>query len=264
MVDYWNIDLGEDTHIYFLGNFKYLIDGDDDEYLDLASNTCVNYAKNELAAIENNYATRIKETPFALEKKAVATTSSYVVPLGSDDDYYWPVMSDFSGQTITYNGKTQTVTNHCTPTAATGIVRYLKHLGRTQCSTGETTYQTFEKMYIALNTNEIRFNGLFSGDEGTARSQIVTGINYYATQNGYSLTVAKPLLVTLSSMKSHLDNKRLLLISVDDFSGTSGGHSIVATGYSNDTLHIQNGWSRNQMSYAYTSLDIAQYVYVGG
>ena len=264
MADYWGTDLSDDTYIYFLGSFKYLIDDADGKYLDLATNSCVEYSQSELATIESNYAGRIEASPYTLVESSVANAQSYAVPLGSDDDFTWPIMDDFSGMSITYGNTTQSVHDHCSPTAATAIVRCLNHLGRTQCSTGETTRQTFEKMYVALNTNEIRFDDSSSSGTGTARSQIATGIKYYATQNGYTLTATKPLLTTLSGMKSQLDNNRLLLVSVDDFAGTSGGHSIVVTGYSSDTLYIQNGWSRSRVTYTYSSLDIAQYVYVGG
>ncbi len=44
--------------------------------------------------------------------------------------------------------------DHCTPTAATGIFRYLTHLGKTSCTSGESTNKTFEKLYISLNTKE--------------------------------------------------------------------------------------------------------------
>lgn len=264
MVDYWETDLSENTYIYFLGSFKYLIDGVDGKYLDLATNSYVEYTENELATIESNYTSRIEASPVTLEIDTTANAQTYVIPRGSDDDFTWPIMDDFSGISITYGNTTQIVDDHCSPTAATAIVRYLKHLGRTQCSTGETTRQTFEEMYVALNTNEIRFSDSSYDGTGTARSQIAAGIKYYATQNGYSLTATKPLLVLLSAMKSQLDNNRLLLVSVDDFGGTSGGHSIVVTGYSSDTLYIQNGWSRSRVTYSYSSLDIAQYVYVGG
>ena len=264
MADYWGIDLSDDTYIYFLGSFKYLIDDTDGEYLDLATNSCVEYSQSELAAIENAYTDRIEANSYTLATTSTTNAQSHVIPLSSDDNFTWPIMGDFSGISITYGNTTQYVHHHCSPTAATAIVRCLKHLGRTQCSTGETTRQTFEKMYVALNTNEIRFDDSSSSGTGTARSQIATGIKYYATQNGYTLTATKPLLTTLSGMKSQLDNNRLLLVSVDDFAGTSGGHSIVVTGYSSDTLYIQNGWSRNRVTYTYSSLDIAQYVYVGG
>ena len=62
--------------------------------------------------------------------------------------------------------------------------------------------------------------------------------------------------------QDHLDRGRLLLISVDDFGDPAVDHSIVATGYSSNSLYIQNGWSRNRIMYSYSSLDIAQYVYI--
>lgn len=264
MADYWGTVLDDITYIYFLGSFKYLIDGVGGEYLDLATNSYVEYSQTELATINSDYADRIEASPYALEETSAANVQTYIVPIGSDDDFTWPITSDFSSLTITYNGTTQSVHDHCTPTAATAIVRSLKHLGRTQCSTGETTNQTFKEMYIALNTNAIRFEDSSFSGTGTARSQIATGIKYYANQNGYTLTATKPNSTTFSGMKSQLDNNRLLLVSVDDFAGTSGGHSIVVTGYSSDTLYIQNGWSRSRVTYTYSSLDIAQYVYVGG
>ncbi|MBO5333316.1 MAG: C39 family peptidase [Clostridia bacterium] len=263
MTEYWKIDLNKTSHIYFIGSFKYLIGGDDGRYLDVSTNSYVDYSRNELKTIEKAYASRVEKSPVSIEASSSMNTQKNATPRGSDDEFTWPITSDFTGLSITHNGITQTAHDHCTPTAATAIVRYLNHLGRTQCSAGETVNQTFREMYIALNTNEIRFEDSSYNGTGTARTQIVAGINYYATQNGTTLTVAKPLLVTLSGMKSHLNKNRLLLVSLDDFAGTSGRHSVVVTGYSSDILRIQNGWSRDRVSYAYSSLDIAQYVYIG-
>ena len=77
-----------------------------------------------------------------------------------------------------------------------------------------------------------------------------------------SLDIERSSFNTLSSMKDHLDRGRLLLISVDDFGDPAVDHSIVATEYSSNSLYIQNGWSRNRIMYSYSSLDIAQYVYI--
>lgn len=263
MMEYWKMDLNKISHIYFLGSFKYLIGSDDGKYLDVSSNSYVEYSRNELNTIEKTYASRVEESPVSLEVGSNMNTQAYVTPRGSDDEFTWPITSDFSGLSITHAGTSHIAHDHCTPTAATAIVRYLTHLGRTQCSAGETVNQTFREMYIALNTNEIRFQDSSYNGIGTARTQIVAGINYYATQNGTTLTVAKPLLVILSGMKSHLNKNRLLLVDVQNFDGTTGYHSIVVTGYSSDVLRIQNGWSRDRVSYAYSSLDIEQYVYIG-
>lgn len=264
MMEYWQIDLNKISHVYFVGSFKYLIGSDDGKYLDVSSNSYVDYSQNELKNIEENYISNVLERASVLEANSAVYTQIYDTTRGSDDEFTWPITSDFSNLTITYRGVTHSVHDHCTPTAATAIVRYLNHLGRTQCSSGETLNQTFREMYIALNTNEIRFDDSSSSGTGTSRAQIVEGIRYYANTNGYSLAVARPSSVSLNDMKSHLNNSRLLLVSLQDFAGTSGGHSVVVTGYSSDTLRIQNGWSRNRVSYAYSSLDIVQYVYVGG
>lgn len=268
MAEYWGIDLKEVKYIYFLSAYNYLFEGENGEYIDASSNTPCELSYNELTTFEQNYANGIKSDPFSLEKPHGEAAQSVVVPYGSEDDYNWPIMSAFDGMSITYGNKTQSVHDHCTPTAATAIIRNLKHLGRTKCSTGETTKQTFKEMYIALNTNNIRF-AQFTG-VGTYRPQIDVGIRYYAQQNGYSITAGRVTNVTLSGMKNHLNNKQLLLVSVKHYD-KKGPHSIVVNGYSSNTLYVQNGWSPYRKYQTFNSLniykqkagDIAQYVYVG-
>lgn len=97
-------------------------------------------------------------------------------------------------------------------------------------------------------------------------TQAVPGIvipPWYASNNGCNLTIEQSNFNTLSSMKSNLDAGRLLQVEVEDFAGTSGGHSIAVTGYSSNSLYVQNGWNRNRIAYSYSSLDIVQYVYIG-
>lgn len=268
MAQYWNIELSSVPKLYFINCLTYLLKNAAGEYYDLATNTLSTCNKNELSTIERNYSAKVSAAPLVAEidrlpAKSKISAQRVAVPMGSDDDFTWPIMSDFSGMTITYNGKTQNVHDHCTPTAATAIVRCLRHLGKTQCSAGETTRQTFTNMYTSLNTNQIRFDNPSSSGSGTYRPGIAGGIITYATLSGKTITANKALITTLTGMKSHLDSGRLLLVSVDGFNGGSN-HSIVATGYSSDTLFIQNGWSRSRVMYSYSSLDIAQYVYVGG
>lgn len=231
MINHWNLNSTDFTCIYFLGCFKYLIENDE-KYLDLATNSYVEYTQNDLKTIENAYISQIAENPVSIETTSNINSRNIVTPYGSDDEFTWPIMSDFNNLDITYNDIPYSVYNHCAPTAATAIVRYLNHLGRTQCSAGESLIQTFTEMFIALNTNEIRFDDSSYNGLGTSFSQIVPGFNYYAVQNGYTLTVARPTSVTLSGMKSHLNNNRLLMVEVQNFDGTSGYHSVVVTGYS--------------------------------
>lgn len=263
MAEYWEYDLSNEI-VYFLGSFKYLI-STSDGYLDLASNTLLDVDLPALQAKEVAYANQVQSTPLVLEEPSFLATQSVIITHGSEDDYTWPVCDDFKSLSISYNGTTHNgIDNHCTPTAATGIFRYLNHLGRTNCTSGENTNQTFEKMYIALNTNNIRFS-TNTGD-GTSRGQIAVGLRWYATNNNCALTIEQANFNTLNSMKSHIDNGRLLLVSVDNFENSDSdpsGHSIVVTGYSSNTLCIQNGWIRNSVMYSYSSLDIAQYVYIG-
>lgn len=232
----------------------------------LASNSLLDAELSALQSKEISYAAQVQATPIIFEEpvSTLIATPSSLMPLGSEDDYIWPVTSDFSNLSITYNGTTHNgMTDHCSPTAATGIIRYLNHIGRTNCTTGESAATTFEKLYIALNTNDIRFTTIGGSGSGTAWAQIPVGLRWYARNNGCSLTIEQANFNTLSSMKSHLDSGRLLQVEVEDFDGTTGGHSIAVTGYSSNTLYVQNGWSRNRIAYSYSSLDIAQYVYIG-
>lgn len=265
MAEYWGIDLKEVKYIYFLSAYNYLFEGENGEYINASSNTPCELSYNELTTFEQNYAKEIKADPHSLDKTHGKAVQSVVVPYASEDDFNWPIMSAFEGMSITYGNKTQSVHDHCTPTAATAIIRCLKHLGRTKCSTGETTKQTFKEMYIALNTNNIRFAQ--SSGVGTYRPQIDVGIRYYAQQNGYSINADRITLVTFAGMKRHLNAKRLLLASLNSLDGP-GGHSVVVTGYtSNNELYIQDGWKAGRRKLSFDSLskngNIAQYVYVG-
>ena len=104
------------------------------------------------------YAEQVSVDPLIIDD-AEPSMESGIMPLGSDDDFYWPITDDFKNLSISYNGKTHNgMHDHCTPTAATGIFRYLTHLGKTSCTSGESTNKTFEKLYISLNTNNISFS----------------------------------------------------------------------------------------------------------
>ncbi len=258
MANYWGYDLS-DTEIYFLGSFKYAI-ATDSGYLNLASNAPIDIGDETVQTNAIAYAEQVSVDPLIIDD-AEPSMESGIMPLGSDDDFYWPITDDFKNLSISYNGKTHNgMHDHCTPTAATGIFRYLTHLGKTSCTSGESTNKTFEKLYISLNTNNIIFSSFVS--VGTARNQIDVGLRSYASGNNCSFDIERSSFNTLSSMKDHLDRGRLLLISVDDFGDPAVDHSIVATGYSSNSLYIQNGWSRNRIMYSYSSLDIAQYVYI--
>lgn len=65
-------------------------------------------------------------------------------------------------------------------------------------------------MYIALNTNNIRFAQ--SGGVGKYRPQIDVGIRYYAQQDGYSIDAERVTYVTFFGMKRHLKAKRLIVL----------------------------------------------------
>ena len=170
MMDYWKIEDDLISYIYFLGSFKYLIDGNEGGYIDLATNDNVVCTKEELQKIETAYVNRIEAAPVVLEPDINLTAQSYSIAQIRDRSFQWPITSDFTDITIKVNGISYTVHDHCSPAAATAIVKYLNYLGRTDCSGNETTRQTFAEMYVALNTNECRFNDSTYNGVGTARS----------------------------------------------------------------------------------------------
>lgn len=262
MADFWGYDLSK-TNIYFLGSFKYLIlDGTD--YLDLSSNSLIELDDSTLKTLENTYTSQVQSTPISITPSSTPIdTSSLIMPLGYEDDYVWPIAGDFSDLTISYNGKSQKVSKHCGPTAATGIIGCLDHLGKITIPSGDKVKDTFEKLYISLNTNNIRFNS--TTVSGTAWNQVDVGIRWYGRTYGCDVSADLSNSNSLSSMKSALRNGYLLQVGVKNFDGTSGGHFIVVTACSTDTgmLYVQNGWNRNSVQYPYSSLDIVNYTYVG-
>ncbi len=69
------------------------------------------------------YAEQVSVDPLIIDD-AEPSMESGIMPLGSDDDFYWPITDDFKNLSISYNGKTHNgMHDHCTPTAATGIFR---------------------------------------------------------------------------------------------------------------------------------------------
>lgn len=259
MSEHWGYELSN-ANIYFLGSLKYLI-LTTEGYLDLASNSVVNLNMTTLQNLEESYETQIQYALSSSDTLALASESHSIIPYGSEDDYVWPITSDFSNLTITYNGQTQAVSGHCGPTAATGIIGYLDHIGQITIPSGDSTNDTFKNLYIALNTNNIRFTS--TTPVGTAWNQVDVGIRWYASTYGCDVYADQSSTNSLSSMKSNLEDGYLLQVGVQDFAGTSGGHSIAVTGYSSNNLYIQNGWNRSRVTYSYSSLDIVNYTYVG-
>lgn len=262
MADFWGYDLSK-TNIYFLGSFKYLI-LDKTGYLDLSTNSLIELDTSTLKTLENSYTAQVQSEPVSLiPSSSLIDTSSLIMPLGYEDDYVWPITDDFSNLTITYNGKSQKVSKHCGPTAATGIIGCLNHLGKITVPSGDKVKDTFEKLYISLNTNNIRFNSLTTG--GTAWNQVDVGIRWYGRTYGCDVSAELSNSNSISSIKSALTKGYILQVGVKNFDNTSGGHFIVVTGCSTDTgiLYVQNGWSRNSVQYPYSSLDIVNYTYVG-
>jgi hypothetical protein len=271
MADYWNRNIDREK-IYFLGSFQYMIQSDDG-YLNLADNQIVNVEASTLAAFESAYFEQVHSSVSNLQEQDYLNASQQAIPdsfsatplRGSEDDYTWPTVNDSSNVSVTYNNKTHyaPLKDHCSPTAATGIIRYFNHIGKTHCTSGETSAATFCKLYIALNTNDIRYHTIGGNDGGTVRDQIAIGIRWYASNNGSSITAERMSFVSMNNIKRYLNSGWLLLGSVNNWNGGTGGHSIVITGYSGNNLYVQNGMTSNRIAYSYSSINLAQVVYVG-
>lgn len=250
-----------DKKLYFFGNMNYCLKSNDNNFELLG--TSLEYNKNSIISF---YETYIEQVKTQREEQAVsddlyAETNS----VSRTVQNFTPVeMDDFANIYATRpNGTQQKVTDYCAPTAATNIMLYFRSTGESNLSKSLSKNTIFIELYYAMDTNSISSSNevLISG---TTRSNIKKGINTFAkSRNCSPSSLGTITSVTLSNMKSKIDNGNLLQVSVNDFEGTSGGHSIVSFGYNGSKLKVYTGWDKSEHSYSYSDLSISQFVYVG-
>lgn len=248
--------------LYFFGNMAYCVKTKDDTFraIDAVEAISVETARTYYDSFR--YAIKEKESEREKESHTENRNESYFAP--QTRSFSLVTMSDFSNLYATRpNGTQQIVTEHCSPTAATNIMRYFRSTGASPLSTSVSNTTIFMEMYYAMDTNAIRTSNIIQAT-GTLRSNIRPGISSFCAGRGCPpATIGRVLSVTLSGIKNHINNGELLLMSLDDFPSQYAKHSVVLFGYSGSSLKISTGWDTSYHYYSYTNLTIAQYVYVG-
>lgn len=248
--------------LYFFGNMTYCVKAKDDTFraIDAVEGISIETARTYYDALRNAIKEKVSEQDEESCKKEC--NDSYYVP--QTRAFTLVTTNDFSNLYATRpNGTQQRVTEHCSPTAATNIMRYFRSTGASPLSTSVSNTTIFMEMYYAMDTNAIRTSNIIQAT-GTLRSNIKPGISSFcAGRCCPPATIGRVLSVTLSGIKNHINNGELLLMSLDDFPSQYAKHSVVLFGYSGSSLKISTGWDTSYHYYSYANLTIAQYVYVG-
>ena len=246
--------------VYFVNPFEIYVELKNGEIIDLMPESGIyssTITKNEL---EETFSERKVEFGRPVEpelKKLKVSESTFV-----KRSYFTPcVTDDFDDMKITDSkGRRVYPHDHCSPTAATTIMKYFKYLGKSSLSNSYSNNDVFAKFYIAMDTN-----GGVSGskDSGTVRSKIAPSYIKVGRDLKAKPKDSSRLSGTSSKiMQSELERGKLLHVSVDTLGSKKGGHSIAVVSYSNGYFEIADGWSASFRNVAYSDMNVKQVVAV--
>ena len=246
--------------VYFVNPFEIYVELKNGEIIDLMPESGIypsTITKNEL---EETFSERKVEFGRPVEpelKKLKVSESTF-----AKRSYFTPcVTEDFDDMKITDSkGRRVYPHDHCSPTAATTIMKYFKYLGKSSLSNSYSNNDVFAKFYIAMDTN-----GGVSGskDSGTVRSKIAPSyIKVGRDLNAKPKDSSKLSGTSSKIMQSELERGKLLHVSVDTLGSKKGGHSIAVVSYSNGYFEIADGWSASFRNVAYSDMNVKQVVAV--
>lgn len=246
--------------VYFVNPFEIYVELKNGEIIDLMPESGIyssTITKNEL---EETFSERKVEFGRTVEpelKKLKVSESTF-----AKRSYFTPcVTDDFDDMKITDSkGRRVYPHDHCSPTAATTIMKYFKYLGKSSLSNSYSNNDVFAKFYIAMDTN-----GGVSGskDSGTVRSKIAPSYIKVGRDLKAKPKDSSRLSGTTSKiMQSALERGKLLHVSVDKLGSKKGGHSIAVVSYSNGYFEIADGWSASFRNVAYSDMNVKQVVAV--
>lgn len=246
--------------VYFVNPFEIYVELKNGEIIDLMPESGIypsTITKNEL---EETFSERKVEFGRPVEpelKKLKVSESTF-----AKRSYFTPcVTEDFDDMKITDSkGRRVYPHDHCSPTAATTIMKYFKYLGKSSLSNSYSNNDVFAKFYIAMDTN-----GGVSGskDSGTVRSKIAPSyIKVGRDLNAKPKDSSKLSGTSSKIMQSELERGKLLHVSVDKLGSKKGGHSIAVVSYSSGYFEIADGWSASFRNVAYSDMNVKQVVAV--
>ena len=247
----------DDIKVMSLGALDYAIkDGDDSGLMfDLQAGQYITFDQEKMQtfceaqkakmtiAFEAQKEQEVQVARQAANEEAVTPYSTFEY-VGGSSSISLVKMDDFSG----YD-------NHCSPTAGTNVIKYYYDVWGINFY--DSRDYTFERLYDFMRTN--------TTVEGTDRTKIIAGLrsyfNYYGATYDFSGTKTSP---TLALIRTYIGKDCPVIMSVDDFGGTSGGHSIVAFGCMPSTsVVVSTGWDYALHTYTYSLLDVARLTYIG-
>lgn len=244
--------------VYFVNPFEIYVELTDGRIIDLMPQSGINSSEITRSQLEQTFSLRQVEykSPIEPELKSLEVLNTTLMRSAS----FTPcVTSDFNNlKIVDANGRRVYPHDHCSPTAATTIMKYFKHLGESNLSSSYSNNDVFAKFYIAMDTN-----GGASGteDEGTARSKIAPSYTKVGRDLGAKPRKSSKLSGTSSNrMISALNGGKLLHVSVDKLGSSKGGHSIAIVSYSNGYFKIADGWSAYFRNVSYSDMSVKQVV----
>lgn len=244
--------------VYFVNPFEIYVELADGRIIDLMPQSGIYSSEITRSQLEQTFSLRQVEykSPIEPELKSLEVPNTTLMRSAS----FTPcVTSDFDNlKIIDANGRRVYPHDHCSPTAATTIMKYFKHLGESNLSSSYSNNDVFAKFYIAMDTN-----GGASGtrDEGTARSKIAPSYTKVGGDLGAKPRKSSKLSGTSSNtMINALNGGKLLHVSVDKLGSSEGGHSITVVSYSNGYFKIADGWSAYFRNVSFSDMSVKQVV----
>ncbi|GAA0108511.1 C39 family peptidase [Clostridium tertium] len=253
--------------IVYLGGYSYFIKNNETSIaksvsgsLNLFDLNSSKYVSEDITNLKSNYNEKVNlkkksARNYSLADDGISTLSTVVKKYVPNANYDILVeMDDFAGKKI----KDWTITNHCSPTAGLNIVKYwaLKR-GVSQLYYSGDSWM-FNSLAVNMKTNI---------NNGTIRDDIYTGLwNYGANTRGVTPSGGDKITsgVTYDKAKTILDSGVPFIVSVDNYGGTIGGHSVACFGYYENVsnyLIINNGWNKSWTFESFNNLNIDRYTY---
>lgn len=248
------------SKVYYNGWSSYWTKISEDKFESLVSPQKIILTKDKL---QEEYCEHLSKEEDDVELRSYESGTTMVSGYTSESSLSLVQMSLYSGLTI--NGTT--VTDHCTPTAGTNIIKYYALIKGFSALRPSTDKAVFTDMYKEMDTNFNQSGGGFSGTYfDPFYSDGYAGLKSYCTLYNktpvyYDRTYWFP---SFSEVCSIISNKNApLLMTLNNFDGTSGYHSVVVFGYKDSRIVIATGWDQSLHYYTYSSLNVTEYSYVG-
>lgn len=246
--------------VYFVNPFEIYVELNDGKIIDLMPQSGNYPSEITEGQLEESFYERKVEfgKPIEPELKSFKISEPVLSRRGS----FTPCTTgDFDNLKITDSkGRRVYPHDHCSPTAATTIMKYFSYIGKSSLSSAYSNNDVFAKFYIAMDTN-----GGVSGskDSGTARKNIAPAYTKVGIDLGAKPKESYTLRGTSSkTMIDALKAGKLLHVSVDLLETSEGGHSIAVVSYSNGYFRIADGWSSYFRNVSYSDMSVQQVVSV--